>query len=216
MPNRRLTQDLVDALEPASSVREVRATQLRGFGVRIMPSGRKSWFVHAQHDKRRKWTNLGDASKMRLAKARTLARACLATLRNRNQSRPPDTSTEIPFEDVADAAFRRHARLWKPGTMRVNRHYLKNQILPHFAERPVAVITADDVRQWFASLRPTPATADRSLPVLVHDHAGGREARLSPGGQQPLPQRETAPARRPRPLPVPGGGPSPRQGAGES
>ena len=166
MPKRRLTQDLVDALEPDGSVREFRDTQLRGFGVRIMPSGRKSWFLHAQHDKRRKWMKLGEAATMRLAKARTLARARLATLRNRNPSRPPDASAEIPFEDVAEAAFRRHARFWKPGTMEVNRYYLKNQILPHFAGRPVAAITHDDVQKWFASLRPTPASADRSLPVL--------------------------------------------------
>ncbi|MYK31212.1 MAG: DUF4102 domain-containing protein, partial [Boseongicola sp. SB0670_bin_30] len=135
MPKRRLTQDLVDALEPDGSVREFRDTQLRGFGVRIMPSGRKSWFLHAQHDMRRKWTKLGEAATMSLAKARTLARARLATLRNRNPSRPPDASSEIPFKDVAEAAFRRHARLWKPGTMEVNRHYLKNQLLPHFAGR---------------------------------------------------------------------------------
>ena len=151
MPKRRLAQDLVDALEPDGSVREFRDTQLRGFGVRIMPSGRKSWFVHAQNDKRRKWTKLGEATTMPLAKARTLARANLATYRNRNPSSPPDAAAEIPFEDVAEAAFRRHARLWKHGTMEVNRHYLKNQILPHFTGRPVALVTADDVRHSCAA-----------------------------------------------------------------
>ena len=39
---------------------------------------------------------------------------------------------------VGDAAFQRHERLWKPGTMAVNRSYLRNRLLPHFAGRPVA------------------------------------------------------------------------------
>ena len=166
MPNRRLTQSLIDALEPGGSVREFRDTELRSFGVRIMPSGRKSFFVHAQSGKRRRWTTLGDARTMPLARARTLARARLAALRNRDTSRAPEASAEAPFEVVAEAAFRRHARLWKPGTMEVNRLYLKHQILPRFRGQPVGAITAEDVRQWFASLRSVPAAADRSMPVL--------------------------------------------------
>ena len=166
MPNRRLTQQLIDDFEPGESIREFRDTELRGFGVRIRPSGRKSFFVHAQSGKRRRWTKIGDARTMPLARARTLARARLAALRNRDPSRAPEASAETPFEVVAEAAFRRHVRLWKPGTMEVNRHYLKHQILPRFRGQPVGAITVEDVRQWFASLRPTPASADRSMPVL--------------------------------------------------
>ena len=130
MPNRRLTQSLIDALDPDGSVRDVRDTELRGFGVRIMPSGRKSYFVHAQSGMQRRWTKLGDARTLPLARARTLARARLAALRNRDPSRAPEAAAETPFEVVAKAAFRRHARLWNPGTMEINRHCLKHQILP--------------------------------------------------------------------------------------
>ena len=41
MANRRLTQRLIDTLKPGKSVREVRDTEFRGFGVRILPSGRR-------------------------------------------------------------------------------------------------------------------------------------------------------------------------------
>lgn len=70
------------------------------------------------------------------------------------------------FETVAEAAFRHYERLWKPGTLAVNRSYLNNQILPSFASRPVAEITRADVQRWFASLDAKPAAADRSLPIL--------------------------------------------------
>lgn len=70
------------------------------------------------------------------------------------------------FEAVAEEVFRRYGRRWKPGTVKVNRSYLKNQILPWFGSRDVAEISHADVQQWFATLHGTPAAANRSLPVL--------------------------------------------------
>ncbi|MXW55984.1 MAG: site-specific integrase [Gammaproteobacteria bacterium] len=70
------------------------------------------------------------------------------------------------FEAVAEEAFRRYRRMWKPATLRVNRVYLRNQIMPGFGGRPVADITRSEVRQWFGKLHATPSAANRSLPIL--------------------------------------------------
>ena len=166
MANCRLTQRLIDTLTPGKSIREIRDTDLRGFGIRILPSGRKSYFVHAQSGGRRTWTKVGDAGTMPLADAQDLARSSLAASRTGDQSRLSEIVAETPFEDVADAVFRRQSRHWKPGTLEVNRNYLKNQILPRFRGQPIGAITGADVQQWFASLRSTPAAADRAAPVL--------------------------------------------------
>ena len=50
--------------------------------------------------------------------------------------------------------------------MTVNRKYLRSTILPRFQGRNIADITKQDVQRWFASLRATPAAADRSAPIL--------------------------------------------------
>ena len=71
-----------------------------------------------------------------------------------------------PFETVGDEVFRRYARNWKPSTLRVNRGYYWNQILPWFEGRPIADFTSHDVQRWFASLHETPLAADRSAPIL--------------------------------------------------
>ena len=63
-------------------------------------------------------------------------------------------------------SFTRYARNWKPGTLKVNRNYYRNHILPRFKGRPIAGIDSRDVRQWFASLHAKPAAADRSAPIL--------------------------------------------------
>ncbi len=111
MATARLTERRVDALKPRKSAYDVRDRDLKGFGVRVLPSA-------------------------------------------------------IPFETVADEVFRRYARNWKPSTLRVNRNYYRNHILPWFEGRPIADISAHDVRRWFASLHNTPVSADRSAPIL--------------------------------------------------
>ena len=161
----RLSERRVDALKPRKSAYDVRDRELKGFGVRVLPSGAKRYFVHTQHRGRRVWKIVGRAGFIGLDEARARTRTLLAAIRNGNDDQaaaPPDT----PFETVGAEVFRRYARNWKPSTLRVNRSYYRNQILPWFQGRPVAGITARDVKQWFASLHETPVAADRSAPVL--------------------------------------------------
>ena len=86
---------------------------------------------------------------------------------------------------LADAVVRSRARLWKPRTLAVNRCYLRNQILPYFAHRPVADVSAGEVRQWFAALRATPAAANRALPVLSTVFREAERLGLRPGSSNP-------------------------------
>ena len=61
MPGVRLTQRRVDALAPRRAVHDVRDTQLKGYGVRVMPSGAKRYFIHSQHRGRRVRKTVADA-----------------------------------------------------------------------------------------------------------------------------------------------------------
>ena len=165
MPGIRLTQRRVHALRPSRKVRDVRDAALKGYGVRVMPSGARRYFIHAQHRGRRVWKIVGDAETVTEAEARSRARSMLAALRD---GRDPDA--EVPgqalFETVAEEVFARYGRHWKPGTLKVNRIYLRRQILPFFEGRPIGAITRGDVQSWFRALHATPAAANRSAPIL--------------------------------------------------
>ena len=159
-----LTDARIRALRPRRSAHDIRDAKLKGFGVRVLPSGRRRFFIHCQHEGRRVWNIVGDADAIGAEEARSRAAAMLAAIRH---DRPmPALPKETVLEAVAEAAFRRHERTWKPRTMQVNRGYLRKQILPRFAGRQVAEITRTDVVRWFASLSATPVAADRSMPVL--------------------------------------------------
>ena len=162
MSRTTLTEARIRALKPRKTAYVLRDTKLRGFGVRMLPSGRKRFFVHCQHRGERVWKIVGDAATMDVREARSRATAMLAAIR-----RGEDVSCETAeglFEAVAETVFRRHERVWKSGTLYVNRCYLRNQLLPHFAGRRIADIGRDDVRNWFASLHATPVAADLGRP----------------------------------------------------
>ena len=161
----RLDQRRVRTLKPRKSTYDVRDRDLKGFGVRVMPSGAKRYFIHSQHQGRRVWKIVGDADTIGTDEARGRAKTLMAAIREGSDAQsatPPD----IAFETVADEVFRRYARNWKPSTLNVNQRYYRNQILPWFEGQPIAAITVSDVRRWFASLHETPVAADRSAPIL--------------------------------------------------
>jgi len=165
MAPQRLSERRVDAFKPRKSVYDVRDRELTGFGIRVLPSGAKRYFIHSQHRGRRVWKIVGQTGSIGLEDARARARTLLAAIRSEKgdeAAAPPD----IPFGTVGDEVFRRYARNWKPSTLKVNRGYYRNQILPWFGGRPIAEITTREVQQWFASLHETPVAADRSAPVL--------------------------------------------------
>ena len=181
MATTRLTQARIEALRPRKTVRDIRDAELKGFGVRLYPTGRRCYFIHSQHEGVRVWQIVGDAASLSVEEARATARSMLAAGRNGASA----ASEHILFEEVAEEVFRRYGRNWKPRTLKVNRGYLASQILPRFRGRPIADITAADVREWFASLHGTPVAADRSAPVLSVIMAQAEAYGYRPQGSNP-------------------------------
>ena len=181
MPNITLSDARVKAFKARKAAYDIRDEKLRGFGVRVLPSGAKRFFIHIQHQGSRVWKLVGNASAINIEEARTRAVSLLAAIRGDADASPGTTR----FETVAETVFRRYARVWKPRTLYVNRSYLRRQILPRFADMPIADITRSDVQRWFASLRATPVAADRSMPVLSVIMTEAERMGLRPEGSNP-------------------------------
>ncbi|MCY4548577.1 MAG: tyrosine-type recombinase/integrase [Defluviicoccus sp.] len=164
MPRPNLTDARVNALKPRKTPYDIRDGKLRGFGLRVLASGSKQFFIHCQHRGVRVWKIVGDAGTVNVKEARSRAAEMLASIRRVGTA--PARPEETLFEAVAKTVFERHERIWKPRTLEVNGYYLKKQLLPYFAGRPIADIDRREVRDWFAALHETPVSADRSMPVL--------------------------------------------------
>ncbi len=170
----RLTQRRVESLRPRKTVRTVRDAQLKGYGVRVMPSGAKRYFIHSQHQGHRVWKIVGDAAVMTEAEARGRARSLLAALRD-DRDIETESSGDTLFETVAEEVFSR--RRWKPRTLGVNRIYLKRQILPVFAGRPIAEITREAAAD--GGLAGADLAGEQADAAQVDEMAGPRGGRRS-------------------------------------
>ena len=181
MSNLTLTDARVKAFKARKAAYDIRDAKLRGFGVRVLPSGAKRFFLHIQYRGQRVWNIVGDANAMPAAEARAQAASMLSAVRF-----GADTQADAPpFESVADAVFRRYAQVWKPQTLYVNRSYYRCTLAPWFAGQSIADIDRQDVERWFASLRATPVSADRSMPVLSVILTEAERMGVRPEGSNP-------------------------------
>ena len=73
MPTVKLDQRRIDALKPRKSAYDVRDRDLKGFGLRVWPSGKKRYFVHSQHGGRRVWKTIASAESTSAGEARARA-----------------------------------------------------------------------------------------------------------------------------------------------
>ena len=164
MPNIALSEARIKALRSRPCAYDIRDAKLKGFGVRVLPSGAKRFFIHTQYRRQRVWKIVGDANAMHVDEARARAASLLNAIRGGADA--PPLAEDTLFESVSEAVFQRYARIWKPRTLYVNRSYLRRQLLPWFAGQQIADIRRRDVQRWISSLRATPVAADRSAPVL--------------------------------------------------
>ena len=183
MPKITLSEARVKAFKPRRAAYDIRDSKLRGFGIRVLPSGAKRFFIHVQHCGERIWSTVGDANAMNPDEARACAASMLGAIRGDADAPAPPEATR--FEAVAEAVFRRYARIWKARTLYVNRCYLRRQILPAFAGRQISEISRQDVQRWFASLRATPVAADRSMPILSVIMKEAEQLGYRPEGSNP-------------------------------
>ena len=128
MATLRLNKCRVEALKPRKSAYDIRDRELKGFGVRVLPSGAKRYFIHSQHRGRRVWKIVGQIGSIDAEEARARARVMLASIRNGTDGQAA-TPQDAAFEIVGDEVLRRYARNWKPSTLKVNQNYYRNHIL---------------------------------------------------------------------------------------
>ena len=73
----RLDERRTRALKPRKSAYDIRDRELKGFGVRVLPSHVKRYFVHIHHNGQRFWKIVGHAGSVGVGEARDRARTLM-------------------------------------------------------------------------------------------------------------------------------------------
>lgn len=171
MAAHKLTKSFVDGLKPNEKDRIIFDAEVAGFGLRIKPSGAKTYLIqyrNASGQTRR--LALGKCSVLPAEQARKLARQKLAEVAaGGDPSATRKQALDAPLvSDLANSFLTDYAsqRGLSAAYVRDGRRYLDQFILPKLRSRPVAEVGVADIRQLLASLRKTPFQANRVRSLL--------------------------------------------------
>lgn len=184
----RLTKRVVDQLAPQPRDYFAWETELPGFGVRIFPSGRKSYLIQYRdtHGRTRRYV-LGPHGVLTPDQARTLAQQALARVRaGANPAQERQDARQAPtVQDLAARFLRDHVATLRPGTQRTYRLALSGHILPALDTLAVPAVTRADIQALHQRLRATPYQANRVLALCATLFAHAEAWGLRPEGSNP-------------------------------
>ena len=156
---RRLTDALVRRFRPGDREYTVRDVVVPSLGVRVHPSGGRS-YVH--FGERRK-LSLGSATLMTVGQARRKSLALLT-------GGIPDKTMVPLFRDFVPGTWRESwLHRCKPSTIRHRDWHLEKRLLPEYGHLRLDCITSSAVTKWFDDYsRTAPGNANHCLRVLRH------------------------------------------------
>ena len=164
----RLTDAGVARLKPGGTEYIVRDTRVAGLGVRVRPSGHRSFVWHGTVNGKVVRTTVGSAALMTVEEARSACRALLDGSHPLCAGDPAGQAAVPLFRDfVMDDWLPAYRGRYSPGWgKRVNR-MMKRQLLPAFGALRLDRIGRPHVERWFDAMsRKTPGAANTTLAVL--------------------------------------------------
>lgn len=139
-----------------------------GFGVRVWPSGKKSFVVWYRINGRQRSYSIGRYGPLTIQQARDIAHRKLAQVIEGKDPLAERQRLAVgkTFADLAETYIERHAKpkkkTWKEDQQRLNDH-----VLPFWGSRQVATIKRSDVAQLHQRIgKVFPGAANRTLQML--------------------------------------------------
>jgi integrase len=193
MPDLRVTKRVVDRLIPRATEFTVWDSKLPGFGVRVRPTGAKSFVVvyragSGRGAPVRRYT-IASVGKIAPEKARKRAQAILGAVAH-GLDPAGDKTTERGTPTVAELADRfmvEHVEpKRKPGTVAFYRHVLTKIVKPELGAAKADKVTRAQIARLHAKLRATPFQANRMLAVVGSMYAFAGRTGAVPEGTNPV------------------------------
>jgi integrase len=184
----KLTKRRIDAAETMEKEYFIWDDALPGFGLRVLPSGRKSYIVQYRAGRRARRMSLGPNTVLACEQARGQAITILAAVR-KGEDPSADRAAQRSALNMTELAERFDAehisvRL-KESTAREYRRNLRRFILPALGRLGVAEIARADISKFHHDLRHIPYQANRCLEVLSKMFNLAEMWGLRPDGSNP-------------------------------
>ncbi len=172
----RLTVNAIVAAKPGAKEYALWDSTLAHFGVRVHPSGIRSFIVQTRAQGRMRKITLGRFPEMGLEKARREAAAVLVRLWGGEAVTPPRKTKAPLFRDFAARYCERRRHRWKPSSLETFDIYLRNRLMAHFGRLRLDTIDHTRVSAWFDSASiDRPGAANRAFEILRAMLAAARQ-----------------------------------------
>ncbi len=163
----RLTVKAIAAAKPAGREYTLWDNLLGHFGVRVQPSGVKSYIVQTRARGRMRKITLGRFPELSLDAARREGAAVLARLWGGEDVTPPRKKMAPLFRDFAKRYRERRRHRWKSSSLETYDIYMRNRLMPHFGRLRLDAIDHARVSAWFdAASVDKPGAANRAFEIL--------------------------------------------------
>ena len=157
----------IAAAKPADKEYTLWDNLLGHFGVRVQPSGVRSYIVQTRVGGRMRKVTLGRFPELSLDAARREGAAVLARLWGGEDVTPPRKKKEPLFRDFANRYRERRRHRWKPSSLETYDIYMRNRLMPHFGRLRLDAIDHKRVSAWFdAASAEKPGAANRAFEIL--------------------------------------------------
>ena len=172
----RLTVKAIAAAKPKAKEYTLWDNLLAHFGVRVQPSGVRSYIIQTRVNGRMRKITLGRFPELSLDAARREDAAVLARLWGGEEVTPRRKSMAPLFRDFAARYRARRAHRWKPSSLNTFDIYLRNRLMPHFGRLRLDAIDHVRVSAWFdAASVDKPGAANRAFEILRAMLASARQ-----------------------------------------
>ncbi len=167
------TDRSIKALKPRDKRFVAWASGFPGLGVRVTPSGAKSFVFKFDIDGRDRWLTFGRYPRMRVSEA-TRAYADALSLVERGEDPAAEKRDEAlrrksqpNVADLADLFIERHAKPNKR-TWREDKRQLEKDVLPTFGDRPIEEVRRGEIIAFLNAIveRGAPVQANRTLALV--------------------------------------------------
>lgn len=166
----KITKRFVESIEPDSvATLKYWDTELKGFGVVVLPSGRRTYCVQYRNQQRSlKRLKLGVHGQITTEEARVLAKKYLGAVAHGQD--PATSRKEIKnlstMKDLAHDYLERHGKRKRPKSFREDKDILNNFVLPSFGNQKVAHLSRREIETLHLKLEHKPYRANRVLALL--------------------------------------------------
>jgi integrase len=165
----KLSKRTLDALEPRPRDYFAWDSMLKGFGVRVLPSGRKTYLVQYRQKGRQRRVKIGVHGALTPDQARQRARQILGSVSG--GADPAEAKrrarTAPTMNGLANRFLQDHVAVHlKPSTAREYRRIVEKIIRPRFGSLRINDVLRSDVAALHLDLKDTPYLANRTLSVL--------------------------------------------------